>query len=240
MMNKEKELLGFMSICWMQVEKGSPWEIGMSLSEGQHGYLDRFGNHYENIWQWQDGHKFSVDMRPILEEGQQEVVRWEEQRARQLEESRAFQERLKQEKAGKRPRLSKVSDTCIIEGCDNEAKAAKGLCHKHYQRQRRHGNTDDPDYINSGKQCSVEGCEDDAHNKGLCLVHYQRFSKYGDVHHVENLRGQMDPVCRIDGCDESTIAHNLCNKHLTNFRYHRGVSAKDANEYIEKKNRGEI
>ncbi len=121
-----------------------------------------------------------------------------------------------------------------------EAKAARGLCWQHYRRELRHGNTDDPNYINSGKICNVEGCEKDAHNKGLCQMHLQRYNKYGDVHHVSNMRGKMDPVCRINGCEKSTTAQNLCASHYTNYKYHKGVNAKDANEYIEKKNKGEI
>lgn len=241
-MSKEQRVMGLLMMCEFKREADSDWEIGIMIDEGRKGYLDRYGNPLSEIWEANSRLDFSIDLAPILTFHQNDLEKWQAKLKADREKAAAWrteQER-KKEKAGKRPRLSKQSNTCTIDGCENEAKAARGLCRKHYRRELRHGKTDDPDYINSGKICSVEGCEKDAHNKGLCSTHLQRFNKYGDVHHVENLRGKMDPVCRIDGCDKQTVAHNLCSKHHLNFRYHRGLNAKDANEYIEKKNRGEI
>ncbi len=240
---KEQKVMGLLMMCMLKRESHSDWEVGLMIDEGRKGYIDRFGNLLtDGVWEAKTDLDFCVNLAPILTTRQAEVEQWQAKLKADREKAaawRAEQER-KKEKAGKRPRLSKQGNTCTIDGCENEAKAARGLCWKHYRRELRHGNTDDPDYVNSGKICSVEGCEKEAHGKRLCQVHLQRFNKYGDVHHVENLRGQMDPICRIDGCNEETVAHHLCNKHHLNFRYHRGVNAKDANEYVEKKNRGEI
>ena len=242
-MSKEQQVMGLLMTCMLKREAHSDWEVGLMIDEGRKGYIDRFGNLLtDGVWEAKTDLDFCINLAPILTARQQEVEQWQAKLKADREKAaawRAEQER-KKEKARKRPRLSKKSDTCIIDGCEKEANAAKGLCWMHYRRDLRHGNTDDPEYINSGNVCSVEGCEKDAQTRGLCTTHLGRHYKHGDVNHIENLRGQMDPECRIDGCTGTTIAHNLCNKHLTNFRYHRGVKVTDVDDYVEKKNRGEI
>lgn len=111
---------------------------------------------------------------------------------------------------------------------DNELKriAARGLCEKHYQRWRRHGNVSDPDYINSGKQCSVDGCERDAVSKGMCNMHYDRAEKHGDPEIVMPRGNHRPPMaydsnmCVVHDCRDDIVAQELCYKHYHNYMYH--------------------
>lgn len=69
---------------------------------------------------------------------------------------------------------------CSIDGCGNKVQA-RGLCAKHYQRQRRNGTTDTV-YRQTGlRECSIEGCTNIADSQGLCLMHYSRKRRGSEV-----------------------------------------------------------
>jgi hypothetical protein len=85
--------------------------------------------------------------------------------------------------------------SCSIRGCNGNAhidgRGKRGWCHAHYLRWWRHGDPlggrqPNPDTtVDRLKQCSVEGCEGNAHSdaggaRGYCLAHYKRWRKYGD------------------------------------------------------------
>lgn len=81
---------------------------------------------------------------------------------------------------------------CTIEGCGRPAYGKTGLCRMHYQRKRKHGTPGEaePRYQeNAGKQCAVEGCEDEAKFLGWCRMHHARWLRHGstDVHIRERL-----------------------------------------------------
>lgn len=54
---------------------------------------------------------------------------------------------------------------------------ARGLCQRHYWRQRRHGSFERIRHPRLGA-CTVEGCEKDVHARGLCSEHYQKDRGY--------------------------------------------------------------
>jgi hypothetical protein len=77
------------------------------------------------------------------------------------------------------------NNKCSIDGCDNFIRA-KGLCGKHYERVRTHGNP----YVDlrSGKKapfvkCKVEDCKSEAIHKSqmLCNLHWQRWNRHGNT-----------------------------------------------------------
>ncbi len=54
---------------------------------------------------------------------------------------------------------------------------ARGLCQKHYTRQRRSGRLHRVNAV-QGSECSADGCNRKAHAGGLCGLHYQRRRGY--------------------------------------------------------------
>jgi hypothetical protein len=78
---------------------------------------------------------------------------------------------------------SSSNATCSVEGCVDVVKS-KGLCSRHYQRQRKTG---DPEGIRAARwagyerpQCEVAGCCAPAHARGLCAAHVKRQERHGD------------------------------------------------------------
>lgn len=76
---------------------------------------------------------------------------------------------------------------CTVAACA-EPHYAKGFCHKHWSRWRRHG---DPliAYKRTAplppqKQCTVKNCDKPALAKGLCSLHWQRNKRHGDPRHA--------------------------------------------------------
>jgi hypothetical protein len=58
---------------------------------------------------------------------------------------------------------------CSVEGCDRDSKS-KGLCAKHYQKQRNAGTTPKIKKFNV-KPCNAAGCEENALRLGFCQKH---------------------------------------------------------------------
>ena len=73
---------------------------------------------------------------------------------------------------------------CSVVGCLDQAKAAKGLCWRHYAHMRRHGkinrHTEKKRY--NGQLCCVEGCEKAARSRDMCQTHYNRVKRTGSLH----------------------------------------------------------
>lgn len=70
--------------------------------------------------------------------------------------------------------------TCSIEGCGG-AVAARGLCTKHYARQRRNGTTDTVYRRTDVPWCTIPGCDRPTEARGLCLMHYSRARRGSEV-----------------------------------------------------------
>ena len=127
---------------------------------------------------------------------------------------------------------------CEIEGCENTNIAAKGLCWKHYRRMLRHDNTDDPDYVNSGKTCIIEGCDESAKLEGMCRKHYSRLKRNGNPTLLTREENYKDgDTCLINGCNERPRSHRLCHNHYHSYRYHvRKGNLDNVDEYVKRKN----
>lgn len=75
---------------------------------------------------------------------------------------------------------------CLVDGCNgNAAKpgSGRGWCTKHYQRWQKHG---DPlkSKINreqTGKPCTVDGCDKPSGYRGMCQMHFKRLQTRGSV-----------------------------------------------------------
>jgi hypothetical protein len=85
--------------------------------------------------------------------------------------------------------MSRTRSICSVDEC-SEPVHGKGLCSKHLQRMRTHGDphkTRGPGTKWNNAVCSVEGCENKGYARGLCTVHYQRFIRHGDVNMVKRM-----------------------------------------------------
>lgn len=83
---------------------------------------------------------------------------------------------------------------CKRKGCNSKV-IAKGLCSKHYQKQR---------FLkaNKKKYCESYNCYAEAKIKGLCKHHYNVF-----VYDKKYL------TCSLEGCEEMHHAKGMCLKH---------------------------
>ena len=71
---------------------------------------------------------------------------------------------------------------CIIDGCDKIQHTKAGLCSRHYDRNRRHGDPMAGGAEKSpakGVTCMHDGCEKEAVTKRLCCAHYNRLARHG-------------------------------------------------------------
>ena len=99
---------------------------------------------------------------------------------------------------------SQYEKTCSVKGCDTMC-YCKNLCHKHYTFKRLYGDvnhkrkTAKKDYSQS--LCLVEGCN------------ILSTGNYCTKHKIE-----MNPVCRIDGCEKHIAARGLCWTHYKRQR----------------------
>lgn len=71
---------------------------------------------------------------------------------------------------------------CKVDGCDKVLTGrgeGHGMCSKHYQRWKRHGNTEKVKRKASWKgiSCKIQGCTEPAYSNGLCRLHYRRQRK---------------------------------------------------------------
>ena len=113
---------------------------------------------------------------------------------------------------------------CAVEGCERPGVIAKGLCWKHYQRQRLTGKVenermDNPSYT---RPCAVAGCERLVGNgaRGWCRKHYQTWRQYGDPE-APDRRGdgtKTNRRCEIEGCDRLMVSHGLCGMHIRRLK----------------------
>lgn len=99
---------------------------------------------------------------------------------------------------------------CSVEGCGNPH-SARGWCHTHYGRWRRHGDplaAVNPVRYAPSDKCRVEGCPTRARSLGWCPMHYMRWRRNGDP-----LALQEIGVCSIDGCDSQLCGRGWCRLH---------------------------
>lgn len=106
--------------------------------------------------------------------------------------------------------------TCSVPGCDHGGKITKGLCTKHYQRLRKHGDAMwEPSAAKTG--CDVPGCERPHSARGFCQTHLQRHYRTGTVAD----RPVFTPaVCSVEGCTGEAQSLGYCSKHYTRQNRH--------------------
>lgn len=96
------------------------------------------------------------------------------------------------------PNYTRKATTCSVSGCEAGGYMTRGLCKMHYARLRRRGSVGGAEKQHAsayaGQQCSVPGCEGNAHSLGLCKAHYKRQRRWGDP---QGQRPITDPVERF-------------------------------------------
>lgn len=113
--------------------------------------------------------------------------------------------------------------SCSVEGCKRKYDA-KGFCHMHYNRWKRHGNpliiTKD---MSKNKSCKIVNCNKTYKGLGFCTKHYQRFKKWGDPLFVTNNQ-EHEKLCAINNCSRAYSGKGYCKVH--NSRYFKYGDAK--------------
>ena len=92
---------------------------------------------------------------------------------------------------------------------------AKGYCTAHYARLKRGAPVDVPlrEQRNSGRRCSVDGCDAELAANGYCFRHLQAWRAHGDPLMRTRAAPGERVACAIDGCDRPSFGHGLCQNH---------------------------
>lgn len=100
---------------------------------------------------------------------------------------------------------------CKVEKCERKTDA-KGLCHTHYEYQRRNGTTEKiiRDY-DKDKLCTVNKCHRNILAKKLCHTHYEYFRRNGTTDLIIKL-------CKEEECDKRVVKQEYCRFHLSRLR----------------------
>lgn len=126
--------------------------------------------------------------------------------------------------------------TCAHPEVCGEPVIARGLCTKHYQREKSAGNLAPLPPKDCGT-CPVDVgdglCGLPVRAKGLCNGHYKRMKDTGDVQAgvpIQKKRRGRTEKCGHDGCEETYMAGGLCKKHYAEEREERLRQLKCKNE----------
>ena len=121
---------------------------------------------------------------------------------------------------------------CKIEGCNAERIYCRGLCSMHYTRWRMGKSMHTPKYwrpSNRG-ECTVSGCDKNAHARGYCLLHYQRWRFGLDVNAPYGMRKHT--TCTVDGCDRPHLARGYCSMHYYRARTQQARKQREAESEV--------
>src|SRR5690606_2340986 len=69
---------------------------------------------------------------------------------------------------------------------------SRGLCKRHYDKKRRHGNPLFERRVEKGTPCTVEDCSKPITNNSMCAMHDRRNKRHGDPNFI-------NPKCNRDG-----------------------------------------
>ena len=73
---------------------------------------------------------------------------------------------------------------CSVIDCENKV-YGKGLCNKHWQRWKKHGN---PLIYKHRHICIIDGCNGKHLGRGYCVKHHSRFLRHGDPLYKKDTR----------------------------------------------------
>lgn len=67
--------------------------------------------------------------------------------------------------------------------------------------------------------CSLDGCEREAHGHGYCRLHYRRWKATGNPGPIHSTKrpndSYKDSFCLVDGCERSPRARGYCSMHYS-------------------------
>jgi Recombination endonuclease VII len=98
-----------------------------------------------------------------------------------------------------------------------------GMCPKHYQRWKRHG---DPMILKgpspagfTNKTCRADDgdCDKPTQALGYCSMHYRRWNLYGSTDLPVRLKKPV-PECKIEECRDPVECRGWCNKHYLRWQ----------------------
>lgn len=124
---------------------------------------------------------------------------------------------------------------CQVEDCGKPS-VGRGLCRKHYNRWRKHG---DPSVVKpygwfrDAPPCGVDGCSEPHVAQGYCRTHYRRWKRWGDPLYVRpNPSGPDHPAYVADEDAGYSVAHARVRKARGKASDHLCVDCgKQANEW---------
>ena len=99
-----------------------------------------------------------------------------------------------------------TGEMCSADPCD-APHYAKGLCKKHYDRQRRRGTLFEWDPP-ATPTCSISGCSRTHYANGICKLHYDRVRKRGTTDRRDAAQRFEGKVQRTSSCWKWTGARN--------------------------------
>lgn len=106
---------------------------------------------------------------------------------------------------------------CSVDGCGRLV-YARGLCERHYQRNRKYGDPLGGPVRQLPRECSIDGCNRPLFAQIWCQAHYRRARKYGDPLGGPPARKPRTGACSIDGCDRPQYSRDWCNAHYRRNR----------------------
>lgn len=114
--------------------------------------------------------------------------------------------------------------SCDVPNCDSPY-YGKGLCNKHYNRWRKHG---DPLIVlqmakSDQETCQVENCANNYHAQGYCKTHYTRMYRYGSLELPETKQKKyQSDKCKVvlrggEPCQNARSSLGMCASHYAKF-----------------------
>lgn len=108
----------------------------------------------------------------------------------------------------------KKTKVCKVDGCERKMNT-KGFCQMHYQRNKRHGDSN-ANFKKLRGKCGVDNCDKGHYVHGYCVNHSRRFLKYGDpLKTIQNV--DHNGFCSIDGCRGVYASNGLCIDHYNDM-----------------------
>lgn len=121
--------------------------------------------------------------------------------------------------AGQDGTYTTVSETCLVNLCQNPAKV-RGLCDTHWRKERDlTGNLERP--------CNVPDCRGTHKGRGLCSAHHQAWragTLPAELHQYVEAEGRKPGpkakylTCTEDQCDKKPKARGLCAMHYSRWQ----------------------